>query len=144
MKCAVFLAILAFAFIANSDGIEITTWGTTANNNLRNETIVVQPQPGLILNRNFTFTVVSYWNSIEKIYSIFGLRIHSLISDFLLFYLDGFQNGPIRGLRHVDWQSSYRRVRARIVEGGLGHNTVTVNLESQRSYGFNSSLNFFG
>lgn len=130
MKSAVILVMLAFAFIANSDGIQITTWGVITSNDFRNETIVVHPQSGLILNRNFTFTVVSNWDPIGKI---------KFMPEYFM-----FQNGPIRGLRHIDWQSTYRRVRASIVAGGIGLNTVTVNLVSQRSYGYNSSLNFFG
>lgn len=59
MKCAVVLAILACAFIINSDGLAITNWGTRSANVLRNETIIIPPQVGIVQNRNFTFSFVS-------------------------------------------------------------------------------------
>lgn len=60
MKCILIFVIFACAFIVNSTGRTVKNWGTTSGQILRNETLIVPFQVGVVQNRNVTLTFVSY------------------------------------------------------------------------------------
>lgn len=52
------------------------------------------------------------------------------------------QTYPILGIKHIDFKS--HPVNVTFVKGGVGFNNVTVNIESQRGHGINSTFYFYG
>lgn len=141
MKFALTLAVLAIAVSCNI-AQNITTWGDVHSSRLVNTQRVVAPfQVFRVQNRTATYNTVSLSLSLS-FQNLHDCGLWNVNTSRNLIN-NHFQTAGIliRGIMHIDFQTTFSRPR--ISAGGIGFRTASVNIVSQRSFGINSTVRFY-
>lgn len=161
----VFLSCLAVCFAS----VKVTNWGNVNARTMGTENVLVSSSFMQVKTHTFTYPKVSwffwfykisflYWNhfsevkreNIENFVSfcyILLLTIFVTLSkkpfikmlNFLFF--QGQSAYAIYGIKHMDYKS--HPVSVRFLKGDIGSRNITIQIESQRNHGINSTFIFY-
>lgn len=151
MKFAVFIVVACLSVCCiNAANPTITTWIQVNSTTEITKNIVV---PSSFLRvKSYTF---SYPDVSTTFFQLFEMKLIFCVQDFLhisddfcntltisfLYSVQAYSRNKIKGIEHKDFTSNPATVRFLI--GGVGHNNVTLEIESQRGYGINSTFTFY-
>lgn len=132
MKFAVLFALVCISY-ANSESV--MDLGNTKGRAINIEYVVADRQMFKIQNRTVT---------IPRVRNIFQFRMKKQKIKNIFIFAFPKTTWPLEivGIRHIN--NEPMPVEAKIIGGGIGHKSVTINLISIRGQGINSTFLFYG
>lgn len=117
---------------------KLTTWGKVTSCVLATRRVRLGGTRSQVTNHTFNYPEVS-----QNILLILNWIFCEKIKNLIVFYFgQGRQSQyQIVGIEHFDHE--FRPVNATIVKGGIGHRSVSIEIQTQEGCGINSTFVFY-
>lgn len=134
MRIALFV-VLSCVCICFVHCVTITNWGNVHTRSIGAERVVEKSSWLRVKTHTFSYPKVDFDSFSFEIYSIKNL------SRSFFPFLQHNSSAPIIGITHMDFKQ--HPVSVKFVKGFIGDRNITIQIDSQRGHGINSTFIFF-